>query len=228
MGDTLPRRTVIAVRRVFFLLPPRIVFSVRKRRPRCIAFFLIAECSAGFRRRGKIWQRIVSMVDTRFEAIQMIQHFGFKFCIPATIVACALVLVLTPAAAQIGWREAYNLLPDPLPDHRLGFTPVILKDGRVLVIGGEIRGEHHYLPLLARPENEIYDPKTATFMPTGDMASPRCQTAAVVLPNGLSWWWGEPLASTGIGTWHGSLTQKSLRLPKYLTLQPAVSSALVT
>jgi hypothetical protein len=41
----------------------------------------------------------------------------------------------------------------------------------------------HFVPLLARPEIEIYNPKTGAFTPTGDMASPRCQTAAVVLPN---------------------------------------------
>jgi hypothetical protein len=113
----------------------------------------------------------------------MIQRARRKLDIFATFLACALALMLLSPAAADSWRDAFNTLPRPLPDHRLGIDSVILKDGRVLIIGGFIQDEHHLVPLLARPETEIYNPITGAFTPTGDMASPRCQTAPAVLPN---------------------------------------------
>lgn len=62
---------------------------------------------------------------------------------------------------------------------RANFTMTVLRDGRVLVVGGEIDGS-------ATPTEtaEIYDPQTNAFSPTGSLAMPRSRHTATLLNDG--------------------------------------------
>jgi hypothetical protein len=65
-------------------------------------------------------------------------------------------------------------------DARQDHTSTLLGNGKVLVIGGE-GGAGGGTPLLT---SELYDPASATFAPSGSMATPRTAHAATVLADG--------------------------------------------
>lgn len=77
----------------------------------------------------------------------------------------------TRAAGPI-WSSAGNLATA-----RLAFTATVLKDGKVLVVGGF--GQDRLLA-----SAELYDPATNTWSSAGSMASSRASHTATLLPNG--------------------------------------------
>jgi len=62
----------------------------------------------------------------------------------------------------------------PREDH----AATVLRDGRVLITGGNDTGDH------AVASAELYDPKTGTFSPTGSMATARGYHTATLLADG--------------------------------------------
>lgn len=68
----------------------------------------------------------------------------------------------------------------PLGSTRTGETATLLRDGRVLVAGGEAaqRGQRRSLN-----SSEVYDPGTREWRSAGDMACPRSEQAAVLIPS---------------------------------------------
>lgn len=75
-------------------------------------------------------------------------------------------------AAGPTWSSAGNLATA-----RLGFTTTVLKDGKVLVVGG--LGQERILA-----SAELYDPSTNTWSSGGSMATARTSHTATLLPNG--------------------------------------------
>ena len=74
-----------------------------------------------------------------------------------------------PAAVvtDLAWRSV-----SPMSVGRIGHTATLLRDGRVLVVGGYSASA------------EIWDPRTGTFATTGSMAHLRTDHAAALLPDG--------------------------------------------
>lgn len=64
---------------------------------------------------------------------------------------------------------------------RWGHTATLLRDGRVLIVGGTQRPE---AGLTAVASAEIYDPANGTSTPTGDLTVPRLGHTATLLPDG--------------------------------------------
>ena len=69
-------------------------------------------------------------------------------------------------------------------------TATLLLDGRVLVAGGTCLGRFAVGcaakdPSGAMAAAEIYDPRTGTWTPAGDMTTPRSQHTATLLPDGM-------------------------------------------
>lgn len=74
-------------------------------------------------------------------------------------------------------------LAGEMPEGRALHALVTLADGRVLVVGGSGEAGSNGFPVY-NPTALLYDPATATFTPTGDLAHPRDQAAAALLPDG--------------------------------------------
>lgn len=70
-----------------------------------------------------------------------------------------------------------------MPEGRALHALVTLADGRVLVVGGSGEPGANGFPTY-HPTALLYDPATETFTPTGDLAHPRDQAAAALLPDG--------------------------------------------
>ncbi|WP_107655422.1 Kelch repeat-containing protein [Nocardia suismassiliense] len=89
----------------------------------------------------------------------------------------------TAASAEIYDPNAETWTPvAPMDDARAAHQAVLLRDGRVLVIGGTATvGGGSYTGLAFC---EIYDPVADTWRPTGSMARPRFDNTATVLRDG--------------------------------------------
>ena len=97
-----------------------------------------------------------------------------SFIVP--LILCGLLGAVTIARAQAPgtFYPAGNLI-----QARTNATTTLLKDGRVLIAGGQGAG-----PGFARLASaEIYNPITGTFSSTGNMFTPRSNHAAVLLPD---------------------------------------------
>src|SRR4029077_5233514 len=78
-------------------------------------------------------------------------------------------------APALGFTHPPGSLTDP--DGRGNHASVVLRDGRVLLIGGISN-------VAFLSSAELYDPKTGTFTATGGMAHPRGTPEAMLLADG--------------------------------------------
>jgi hypothetical protein len=76
-----------------------------------------------------------------------------------------------------------TLLPNPMLIPRSGSKPILLKDGRVLVMGGITTGPDNK-DQFKEPSIEIFDPQTLTFTPAGKLPPNRSLGEATLLPQG--------------------------------------------
>jgi hypothetical protein len=76
--------------------------------------------------------------------------------------------------------------PIPMLGARAGHTATLLKTGKVLITGGYFEGccGLSYGEYAVQTINELFDPATATFSPTGDSQHARTNHTATLLPNG--------------------------------------------
>jgi hypothetical protein len=84
--------------------------------------------------------------------------------------------IYDPASGQ------FSLAGD-MPEGRVAHALVTLADGRVLVVGGSGEEGPNGFPVY-NPTALLYDPASATFTPTGDLAHLRDMAAAALLPDG--------------------------------------------
>jgi N-acetylneuraminic acid mutarotase len=70
-----------------------------------------------------------------------------------------------------------------LAEMHIGHTATLLDDGRVLIAGG-IKGMHPSSGRFLSASNEVWDPATSAFTPTGSMIEPRYFHTAVRLDDG--------------------------------------------
>ena len=109
-----------------------------------------------------------------------------RLTIVITMVLSAATFV-APAAAQAPTSGEFNRVGD-LGTARRHATATRLPDGRILVIGGVrtngVDFSNNAGAGVFFASAEIYDPATASFTPTGTMATPRGLHTAVLLPNG--------------------------------------------
>ena len=84
--------------------------------------------------------------------------------------------IYDPASGQFS-------LAGEMPEARAQHALVTLVDGRVLVVGGSGEPGANGFPTY-NATALLYDPATATFTPTGDLAHPRDMAAAARLPDG--------------------------------------------
>lgn len=79
----------------------------------------------------------------------------------------------------------------------MGHVAVTLRDGRVLIAGGDrrSRGSHYCSPIA---NAELFDPVSGTFTATGSMVRPRCYSAAAPLADGGA------MIVGGFGAGHGT------------------------
>ena len=89
----------------------------------------------------------------------------------------------------------------------------LLKDGNVLVVGGQDR---NFKPMASA---ERYDPETATWKPTGSMSAPRRDHSTVLLPD------GRVLAIGGVDVDLQALSSAEVYDPQTGTWSPAASMA---
>jgi hypothetical protein len=89
--------------------------------------------------------------------------------------------LVTLASAEIFDPETETFtLTGAMTESRIGHTSVLLKDGRVLVVGGFGDGEERNM----RTTAEVYDPVTGAFSRAGDVAVTRVFPTATLLRDG--------------------------------------------
>lgn len=99
----------------------------------------------------------------------------------------------------------------PMHFARVSHTTTLLRDGRVLIVGG--RGQR------VNAVAEIYDPKTRKFTETGSLATPRYKHTAGLLPD------GRVLVAGGSDErdWSGNLSSAEIYDPKTGKFSPVSS-----
>jgi hypothetical protein len=117
------------------------------------------------------------------------QLIDAHFAMTVTLLANGEVLIVGGGdshASATNLAEIYNPATDAftpagsglMPIERTYHTATLLKDGRVLIAGGMNRMGK------ALDSAILFDPKSGKFIPTGAMAEPRYNAAAVQLPDG--------------------------------------------
>jgi len=87
------------------------------------------------------------------------------------------VVTLLPASAPVAYSGQWSSA-GPMTTPRGGHTATVLRDGRVLIVGGDAALDTH------TAKAEIFDPVTNTFSPTGSLNTPRTGHSATLLPDG--------------------------------------------
>ncbi len=102
---------------------------------------------------------------------------------PVWRIAFVVVLLLAWLPHAAGARAAAGWTPAAaMSTPRTGHTATLLKDGRVLVVGG---GDYHYRGFSAtRATAEIYDPASDTWSQGGMLGTPRVGHTATLLTDG--------------------------------------------
>ena len=117
------------------------------------------------------------------------QLIDAHFAMTVTLLANGEVLIVGGGdnhASATNLAEIYNPATDAftpagsglMPSERTYHTATLLKDGRVLIAGGMNRMGK------ALGSAILFDPRSGKFIPTGRMAEPRYNAAAVQLPDG--------------------------------------------
>jgi hypothetical protein len=101
--------------------------------------------------------------------------------VPARPTATAAAPTNTPPpAADIGSWKATGSMSTP----RWQFTATVLRDGRVLVVGGRATPDESGPHAVGLASAELYDPRTRAWTATGSLHSPRAQHTATLLLDG--------------------------------------------
>lgn len=148
----------------------------RSGRVRVLLLFGVAACALA----------ALAMAESTPSPYQLIDA---HFAMTVTLLANGEVLIAGGGdshASATNLAEIYNPATDAftpagsglMPTERTYHTATLLKDGRVLIAGGMNRMGK------ALDSAILFDPKSGKFIPTGAMAEPRYNAAAVQLPDG--------------------------------------------
>ena len=91
-----------------------------------------------------------------------------KICGQLSTVFLLLLLSVSQVSAEYQWTQ----LPD-MNFFRIGGEATLLKDGRVLIVGGQTQHDM-YSDQYTVAETEIFDPSTLTFSLSGSLNIKRC------------------------------------------------------
>ncbi len=106
--------------------------------------------------------------------------FMIQYAILATVNRSAVVaLAWMCGLAALAQSPGKFVAIGSMTARRAGHTATLLRDGRVLIAGGQF-----FDPPGILASAEIYDLSTGTFTPTGDMSAARADHAAALLPDG--------------------------------------------
>src|SRR5207253_11205462 len=80
----------------------------------------------------------------------------------------------------VGQFVATGSMTTPRENH----AAALLRDGTVLIAGGDSHPGSMCCTAVPTSGAELYDPSTGTFSPVGEMTSARTNVASVILPDG--------------------------------------------